>query len=635
MGGRPGLAGAGATMYGCDLSAGIPQFDPLLAQLAAEGPSPVETALFHLAGEDPELGRRAETAAAHANYRDLLLRLCLMGEQGALARELTVALRELFVRPGALAATLDDAKLRKDTARQLLDLPAKTADAGALLTRLADALKRHSPKEPAAALGLSRPKAHGEYARAATACLCDFWIEKSLQPARRALARPHRRRDRGRPRGAVRGRPALPRLARRAPRPQEHHRGAARAPVRRPQGLHPPHHPARPGGDGGLPPARVLRADPARREEALRRRPPPRRPRGDEPEQPARRRRLAERLGRGRGHARLGHPPPPRRVRAAAAEPALHRRGRAGGPADRGGLRPKSARPAGRPGEARGREGRGDRARPRRGARGRGVRLVRLGAAGDHDRRRRVRPVEGRDRRQDQRERRAAPPGRRGRGPGSTRSSPTSGCGGRTRSCPTPGGCSSARRSPFGLPPELEEPIRGAVRSGNTETALNLLHAQVRAWLEAAAAAPGAGAGDIYNAGAALSDETLAAYQESMAGAEAVPEARAAPRVARAGDPRAVLLPARADPARGRVQPAGADLRGLPLRRQGDVQGPREVRRHRRLGAALGGAAVRALPRTTTRRRGSAGRGSSRAPLRTRTRRRARAPRRGGSSPLF
>jgi hypothetical protein len=70
----------------------------------------------------------------------------------------------------------------------------------------------------------------------------------------------------------------------------------------------------------------------------------------------------------------------------------------------------------------------------------------------------------------------------------------------------------------FSLPPQLEEPIRSVVRAGNWDTAMNLLQTQVRAWLEEAGHVQDTGAGEIYNAGAALSEEALAAFEEAMGG---------------------------------------------------------------------------------------------------------------------
>ena len=61
-------------------------------------------------------------------------------------------------------------------------------DAGALLERAIRVVKGWSPREPAAAVGLDRKAARGEYALAATALLADVALERAAAPVRRALS---------------------------------------------------------------------------------------------------------------------------------------------------------------------------------------------------------------------------------------------------------------------------------------------------------------------------------------------------------------------------------------------------------------------------------------------------------------
>ncbi|HYG67197.1 MAG TPA: hypothetical protein VD838_06035, partial [Anaeromyxobacteraceae bacterium] len=94
------------------------------------------------------------------------------------------AVRELVTTPGALAAAAGDDRGRRELADALL---AARPEAGGPLDRAARALRAWKPKEPGAALELRREVARSEYAVAATALLCDLALERHVSAARRQL----------------------------------------------------------------------------------------------------------------------------------------------------------------------------------------------------------------------------------------------------------------------------------------------------------------------------------------------------------------------------------------------------------------------------------------------------------------
>ena len=66
------------------------------------------------------------------------------------------------------------------------------------------------------------------------------------------------------------------------------------------------------------------------------------------------------------------------------------------------------------------------------------------------------------------------------------------------------------------MPPELERAALASARAGDLGTALRYLAAPVREALARAARAVGDAPGDLYNAGAALSEEALAAFLDAV-----------------------------------------------------------------------------------------------------------------------
>jgi hypothetical protein len=187
LGGRPGVTLGGATLYGCDLSPGVPHADEHAARLAEGGdPDAVRGDLAAALAGDDDLSSRAEAAVAVARVRDLLGAAIAAAEDAGAAARLD-ALRATFSAPGALAAALGGDAERKALARDLAQA-SPGGDAGALLERTIRVVKAWRPKEPAAAVGLDRRAARGEYALAATALLADLALERAAAPVRRALS---------------------------------------------------------------------------------------------------------------------------------------------------------------------------------------------------------------------------------------------------------------------------------------------------------------------------------------------------------------------------------------------------------------------------------------------------------------
>lgn len=187
-GSRPLLAG-GSFLYGCELLAGVPEADRLVAQspggLLVDGVrEAVETAL----AADEGSARRAEMAVALAALREGLVRVVRLGEGGAYKPAMTQYLRELALRPATLNTFLAEEKSRKQLARELrVQADGMKGPGVEALAELAQGFKEYSPKAPAACAGLSRAEALTRYAWAATAFVCDVWMERSLFPLRRAL----------------------------------------------------------------------------------------------------------------------------------------------------------------------------------------------------------------------------------------------------------------------------------------------------------------------------------------------------------------------------------------------------------------------------------------------------------------
>ena len=216
LGGRVGLQAAGATVYGCELSAGVPRADELVARLSTG------------------LGRRGAAARAVRAAR----RRRRAGGAGRAGGGGGQAARAAHPggaagrgpragRPGDGAArAAGDAGRRWRPApptprrgrrwRRQLAAAAPGGEAGALVERAVRALQGWRPREPGAVFGLAREAARAEYALAAAALCADLALERLAARRHPGAGLPHRAGGRGRRRGRVRGRAALP-AQRRAP----------------------------------------------------------------------------------------------------------------------------------------------------------------------------------------------------------------------------------------------------------------------------------------------------------------------------------------------------------------------------------------------------------------------------------
>jgi hypothetical protein len=188
-GGRAALLGGGSTLYGPELLAGVPRAEEIAARLATGGdPDAAAGDVVEALADDEEGSRRAEGAVAAWRIRQALSELVTAVEvarQPAACAEL----RALLAAPGALQASLSGEAGRADLAARAQQasrvLPAEGA--GAVLDVLVRSLRAWKPKEPAAALGLRREEALQIYALAASGLLADLALERLSGPARRAV----------------------------------------------------------------------------------------------------------------------------------------------------------------------------------------------------------------------------------------------------------------------------------------------------------------------------------------------------------------------------------------------------------------------------------------------------------------
>jgi hypothetical protein len=186
LGGRSAVAAGGATLFGCELSSGVPGAEELVARLAQGGDADaVRAELVAALAADGEAARRAEHAVAVAALRDVLGAAVSAAEAAGDAGVEPV--RAVLCGPGALAAATWGDRERKALARELSDAQVG-AEARALLDGAVRALQGWKPKEPAAATGLDRDAARGEWALAASAVVADCALDRMIQPARRALS---------------------------------------------------------------------------------------------------------------------------------------------------------------------------------------------------------------------------------------------------------------------------------------------------------------------------------------------------------------------------------------------------------------------------------------------------------------
>ncbi|HSM94099.1 MAG TPA: hypothetical protein VLT47_14570, partial [Anaeromyxobacteraceae bacterium] len=118
LGGRAGVAAGGATLYGCDLSPGIPHAEDVVARLAQGGdPEAAQSDLVQALGADDDLARRAEHAVAVSALRELLGSAIAAAE--AAGDPHIEPLRTLFCAPGALGTAVAGDEERKALARDL------------------------------------------------------------------------------------------------------------------------------------------------------------------------------------------------------------------------------------------------------------------------------------------------------------------------------------------------------------------------------------------------------------------------------------------------------------------------------------------------------------------------------------
>ena len=188
-GGRAAVLGGGSTLYGPDLSAGVPRADEIAARLAA-GADP-EAAVADLAAAlaaDDETSRRAEAAVAVSRVREAIA-AAVEGVEAAGQGDTAADLRGVLAAPGGLAGALAEEEGRRVLAARAQQALARSVsgEASAALERSLRGLRSWRPREPAAGFGLRRDQACAEYAGAAAALLADLALERLFHPARRSI----------------------------------------------------------------------------------------------------------------------------------------------------------------------------------------------------------------------------------------------------------------------------------------------------------------------------------------------------------------------------------------------------------------------------------------------------------------
>lgn len=188
LGGRAASAIAGVgTFYGHPLSAGVPGLEEAASRWSA-GPDSVQKHLTEALGKDGEAVRRIELSAAEKVLREGFAQLTLLGEHGLLAEPLTQYARDCATRPDAIAALLADEKERRELSKELARVAAQASESAAqVLNGLASAFKGYKDKDPAGSVGVPRANARAEYLQAAVAAAADLWLERALVPVRRLL----------------------------------------------------------------------------------------------------------------------------------------------------------------------------------------------------------------------------------------------------------------------------------------------------------------------------------------------------------------------------------------------------------------------------------------------------------------
>ncbi len=184
-----GVLGGGSTLYGPELAAGVPQAEEIVARLAAGGdPDAAAGDVAEALSADEETSRRAEAAVAVWRIRQALSAAVVAAEEarqvGAMAE-----LRVLLAAPGGLSVALSDEAGRGDLAtkaQQLLSRSVAGEGAGALDV-VVRSLRGWKPREPVAALGLRGEEARELYGLAAAGMLADVALERLAAPARRVV----------------------------------------------------------------------------------------------------------------------------------------------------------------------------------------------------------------------------------------------------------------------------------------------------------------------------------------------------------------------------------------------------------------------------------------------------------------
>ncbi len=189
LGGRAGLQVGSSTLYGADLAPGLPRSDEVLARLS--GGATIESLLGDVVSglnADEDQAKRAEAAIALGGVREAFVQLTLVGEQSQLPQDLTEYARHHATRVDRLAALLFDEKARKELSKELgRAINLHSDQARHAVNVLATMLKSYKDKEPAACVGLSRPQARQAYAYAALGATCDLWLERALLPLHRLV----------------------------------------------------------------------------------------------------------------------------------------------------------------------------------------------------------------------------------------------------------------------------------------------------------------------------------------------------------------------------------------------------------------------------------------------------------------
>ena len=188
-GGRGGVLGGGSTLYGPELAAGVPGAEEIGARLVAGGdPDAAVGDVAEALSADEEASRRAEAAVAVWQIRQALSAAVVAAEE-ALQIASGAELRVLLAKPGGLSTALSDESGRADLAaraQQALSGSVSGVGAGALDV-VVRSLRAWKPREPAAALGLRREEARELYAMAAAGLLADLALERLASPIRRVV----------------------------------------------------------------------------------------------------------------------------------------------------------------------------------------------------------------------------------------------------------------------------------------------------------------------------------------------------------------------------------------------------------------------------------------------------------------